>query len=76
MKKGKPQYSFKRTKAYLKNTPILRAFEMFLFLVAKQLNIWPRMSVCLSVPNFSYIVKEVNEVDELDEGNISDASGI
>ena len=43
------------------------------FLVAKQLNIWTCMSVCLSVSNFSYIVREVNEVDELDKGNISAA---
>ena len=37
------------------------------------------LSVCLSVPNlvpnFSHIVKEVIEVDELDEGNISAAAG-
>ena len=31
--------------------------------------------VCFSVPNFSYIVEEVIEVDELDEGNIYAAAG-
>ena len=36
------------------------------------------VSVCLSVPNFVpnffYIIEEVIEVDELDEGNISAAA--
>ena len=38
------------------------------------------LSVCLFVcpkfcPKFLYIIEEVNEVDELDEGNISAAAG-
>ena len=37
------------------------------------------LSVCRSVPNFVanffYIFEEVNEMDELDEGNISAAAG-
>ena len=60
---------------------------MLLFSVAKQLNIRHCMSVCLSVclfvclsdpnfvPNFSYIIKEVIEVDELDKDSISAAAG-
>ena len=33
------------------------------------------MSVCLSVPIFFYIIEEIIEVDELDEGSISAAAG-
>ena len=49
----------------------------FDFLVAEQLNIWPCLSVPVPnfLPNFSYIVKEVLEIDELNEGNISAAAG-
>ena len=31
--------------------------------------------VCLPVPNFSYIVEEVIEVDEVDEGNLYTVAG-
>ena len=48
-----------------------------LFLVAERNS--TSDSVCLSVPNFVpnliYIIEDVIEVDELDEGNISAAEG-
>ena len=45
------------------------------FICGTQLNIWPCKSVCLSqiLSHFFYFIKEVIDVDELDEGNISAA---
>ena len=72
-----PQYSFvsKRLTGWISHTMQWYAMHAQIFSCGAQLNIWPCMSVCLFVPIFFYIIEEVIEVDELDDGNISAAAG-